>query len=274
MCKKIGIAALAVVAGLFILNNTRLGSYGWTAWNKAKKTAKAQVPLEFELERVRQQVAQLVPDMKQNLTKIAEEIVAVENMREEITVTKTNLNKQKDAVRAMTDELKSGNERIVFNHRPYSRTRIAEKLASDLKSCQRCEEELKVKEQMLENREKALDSEREKLTSMRQQKQELEVAISKLEADLKAVRLAQTKSKFAIDDSRLSQIKLALAEIQNRLRIEAVANDLHGEFANDPAVKVEGKAKPAADVVKEAEAYLGGDSKKDANKIAVGTNDN
>jgi DNA repair exonuclease SbcCD ATPase subunit len=266
MCKKIGIAVLAVVAGLFILNNTRLGSYGWTAWNKAKKTAKAQVPLEFELERVRQQVGQLVPDMKQNLTKIAEEIVAVENMREEIAVTKTNLNKQKDAVRAMTDELKSGNERIVFNHRTYNRSRIAEKLASDLKSCQRCEEELKVKEQMLDNREKALDSEREKLASMRQQKQELEVAISKLEADLKAVRLAQTKSKFAIDDSRLSQIKASLAEIQTRLRVEAVANDLHGEFANDPAVKPETKGKSTADVLKEAEAYLGGntESKKDA----------
>jgi DNA repair exonuclease SbcCD ATPase subunit len=273
MCKKIGIAALAVVAGLFILNNTRLGSYGATAWSKVKRTAKAQVPLEFEIERVRQLVAQLVPDMKQNLTKIAEEIVAVENMREEIAVTKTNLNKQKDSVRAMTDELKSGNERIVFNNRTYSRSRIAEKLAADLKSCQRCEEEVKVKEQMLENREKALDTEREKLASMRQQKQELEVKISKLEADLKAVRLAQTKSNFAIDDSRLSQIKASLADIQNRLRVELKASELHGEFANDPVVKPENKGKSTADVIKEAESYLGGESKQDT-KIAAEANHN
>jgi len=140
MCKKIGIAVLAVVAGLFILNNTRLGSYGLTAFKQAKKSVKSQVPLEFELERVRQQVAQLVPDMKQNLSKIAEEIVAVENARDEIALTRANLNKQKEAVRVMTDELKSGSERVSFNGRSYSRTRLAERLAADLKSCHRCEE--------------------------------------------------------------------------------------------------------------------------------------
>jgi translation initiation factor 1 (eIF-1/SUI1) len=262
MFKKIGIAALAVVAGLFILNNTRLGSYGWTAWKKGVKSVKAQVPLEFEIERVRQQVAQLVPDMKQNLTKIAEEIVAVENMREEIAVTRTNLKKQKENVRVMTDELKSGNELVMLHGREFKRSRIAERLAADLKSCMHCEENLKIKEQLLENKERSLDSEREKLVSMRQQKQELEVMVGKLEADLKAVRLAQTKSKFQIDDSRLAHIKASIAELQSRLRVEVVANELHGEFANDTAVKAE-KGKSAADVVKDAEAYLDGQKKDD-----------
>jgi len=271
MCKKIGIAVLAVVAGLFILNNTRLGSYGWTAWNKAKKSVKAQVPLEFELERVRQQVSQLVPDMKQNLSKVAEEIVAIENMKEEIAVTKANLGKQREKVRVMTDELKSGNERVSFEGRNYNRPRLAERLAADLKSCQVCEDELNVKEQMLENRERSLESERAKLASMRQQKQELEVRISKLEADLKAVRLAQTKSKFHIDDSRLSEIKRSLADIQNRLRVEQVENDLHGQFNNDGTglEKTNGKVKNPADVIKDAESYLG--DKKDG-KVVADTN--
>jgi len=273
MCKKIGIAALAVVAGLFILNNTRLGSYGRTAYHNAKKSVKAQVPLEFELERVRQEVARLVPDMKQNLSKVAEEIVAIENMKEEIAVVKSNLNKQKDKVRAMTDELKSGNERVSFGGRTYSRTSFAERVAADLKSCQVCEDELDVKEKMLENREHALDSERAKLASMRQQKQELEVRISKLEADMKAVRLAQTKSKFQIDDSRLSQIKQSLAEIQQRLRVEQVESDLHGQFSNDPTSLDKPNTKAAknpADVIKEAEGYLG--EKKD--KVAADTSRN
>jgi len=274
MCKKIGIAALAVVAGLFILNNTRLGSYGWTAYSKAKKSVKAQVPLEFELERVRQQVALLMPDMKQNLSKVAEEIVSIENMKEEVVVIKTNLNKQKEKVRVMTDELKSGNERVSFEGRTCSRTRLAEKLAADLRSCQVCEDELNVKEQMLENRERALESERAKLASMRQQRQELEVRISKLEADLKAIRLAQTKSKFQIDDSRLSQIKQSLADIQQRLRVEQVENDLHGQFANDPTSLEKpssAKAKNPAEVIKEAESYLGGEKK---DKLAADTNHN
>ena len=106
MFKKLLLTALAVVAGLFILNHTRLGSYGQTAWGKIRNTAKKQVPLAFELERVKQQVAQLVPDMRKHLSTVAEEIVAIDNLKEEIQVAKGNLAKQNDAIHTMMEQLK------------------------------------------------------------------------------------------------------------------------------------------------------------------------
>src|SRR5262249_59748136 len=111
MFKKLVLTALAVVAGLFILNHTRLGSYGQTAWGKIRTTAKQQVPIEFELERVKQQVSHLVPDMRKHLSSVAEEIVSIENLKETIQVSKSNLGKQQLAVQAMVDQLKSGTER-------------------------------------------------------------------------------------------------------------------------------------------------------------------
>ena len=69
---------------------------------------------------------------------------------------------------------------------------------------------------------------------MRDQKQDLEVQIAQLEADLKNVRLAQTRCKVQLDDSRLAEIKRSLADLRNRLKVEKTQAELEGEFANDP----------------------------------------
>jgi chromosome segregation ATPase len=251
---------------MFILNHTRLGSYGYTAWNKASKKVKAQVPLEFELDRVREQVQQLVPDMRKNLGQIAEEIVAVDNLKEEIKVGRANLTKHRDDVRVMTDDLKSGVVPVVYNGIRYSRERISEKLATTIKSCVRFETELKNKESLLEHKEKGLDLAREQLGSIRAQKEELELQIAQLESEIRAVRLAQTKSTVQIDDSRLAHIKASLQDIRNRMKVETVKGELEGQFANDPAIKVE-KRKSADEVIKDAEAFLDGTSEKSEAKV-------
>lgn len=258
MFKKIFLAALAIGAGMFILNHTRLGSYGYTAWNKATKKVKAQVPLEFELDRVREQVQQLVPDMRRNLGDIASEIVAVDNLKEEIKVGRANVAKHRDDIRVMTDDLKSGVERIAYNGISYTRERISEKLANTLKSCARFEKELENKEKLLEQKEKGLDTAKEQLASIRSQKEELELEIARLESEVKAMRLAQTKSTVQIDDSRLAHIKASLQDIRNRMKVETVRGELEGQFANDPTIKVE-KRKSADEVIKDAEAYLDGE---------------
>lgn len=265
MFKKLMLTALAVVAGLFILNHTRLGTYGQTAWGKIKNTAKQQVPLEFELERVKQQVAQLVPDMRNHLRTVAEEMVAVDQLKEQVTVARANLAKQTDAVRALATELKSGNERISISGRTYNRTRASEKLSADVRACQRLEEEIKAQEQLLEHKERALESTKEQLASIKTQRQQLDVEIARLEAELKAVRLAQTKSKVAFDDSRLSHIKASLTDIRTRLNVEQKTMDLHRQFA-DEVVPPAPQTKSAADAVKEAEAFLSGEHEATARK--------
>jgi len=102
---------------------------------------------------------------------------------------------------------------------------------------------------------------------MRQQKEDLEVQIAQLEAELKTVRLAETKSKVEFDDSRLAQCKASLADIRNRLNAEKNTVELEGQFANDN-IPVEKKAKPTSELTKEVKAYLG-DKVDDSNKVAM-----
>jgi chromosome segregation ATPase len=256
MIKKLGITAVAVLGVLFLLNTTGLGSYASVAFNKIRGGLKRQVPLEFEIERIRNEIAQLVPDMKRNLSAVAEEMVAIENLKEEIQVTKANLDKEKAKILTMKEDLESGAQTISYGGRDYTANRIREKLTADFASFQRTEAEVKSKEQLLEAKERSLDAAREQLASIRTQKQELETQVAQLEADVKQVRLAQCRNKFHFDDSRLARVKAALADLRNRLKVEKTQEELVGQFANDNTIPVEKKAKSAKDLSKEINAYF------------------
>jgi chromosome segregation ATPase len=264
MIKKIAVGALAAAALLVVLQFTKLGSYGRTAWTGVKNAAARQVPVEFEIETVKQQVEQLVPDMKRNLSIIAEATVEVENLEEEVTTIQAKLQEQKGRILAMTRDLESGVQPIVYDGREFTRDRVAERLARDLNSYKRCETELRAKEQLLEAKRRSLETAREQLAAMKDQKRELEIQIAQLEADLKTLRLKQTQSQFALDDSRLSEIKASLAEIRNRLKYETTVAELHGEFVGDD-VKVEKRSRPVSEVTREVREYFG-----QGHKVAAG----
>jgi chromosome segregation ATPase len=258
--RKLALVALGVVAVAFALSYTNLGSYAGTAWSKLRSGAKKQVPIEFEIDRLKREVTQLSPDMKKNRSIVAEEMVAIDNLKEEITATRTRLAQQKANMLELTKAVDNGESTFVSTSGvTYSRDRIVQKLARDLESCKRCESELKTKEQLLDAKERALDAARTQLGSMHEQKQELEVAIAKLEADLKNVRLAETRCKFQLDDSRLSEIKRSLSEVKGRIKAAEKAVELEAEFPNDPTViSHEKTVRPAGDVTREIREYVEG----------------
>jgi chromosome segregation ATPase len=256
MFKKLFMGAGLAVLGLAVLNWAGLSSYSGTVVNKVREGFKKQVPLEFEIERLRYQVSELIPDMKKHCSTIAEEMVAVETLRNDITETRANLDRQKTTILAMKKDVEAGAKTINYNGRDYSASRVRNKLSRDFESYQRCAAELKIKEQTLEARERSLDTAREQLATMRTQKEELEVQLAQLEADLKTLRLAQSRTKFHLDDSGLARCKATLADIRNRLKVEKTATELTGEFANDNIPVVESKPQTAADLAKEINSYF------------------
>lgn len=255
MLKKVGWAAVVLLGLGVVLGNTRLGSLACTSWQRVKTNAKQQVPVEFELERIRTEVAKLVPDMKKNLSAIAAEMVAIDALKEDIASTRTRLDQKKRAMLGLTEELENGKTQLVYGGRTYSRTRLEQQLTADLASYKRCESELKSKEQLLDAKEQSLEAARTQLAEMREQKRELEVQIAQLEAEVKTVRLAQSRCKIQMDDSRLAEIKESLAEVRTRLKVEKTTAELQGEFAND-TIPYEKAPTPTTDVTKEVRSYF------------------
>src|ERR1700687_5549956 len=130
MFKKLVVAFLAVLAGLMIWHKTSVGSYMNFAWKKAKATATNSVPLEWEIERLREEVANLVPDMKKQLSSIAEEKVAIERLGKEITIAQTNLKEQEENIKQMRADLKNvkpDKATVSYGDRNYKVERVKEK---------------------------------------------------------------------------------------------------------------------------------------------------
>jgi hypothetical protein len=254
MFKKLFIVGLAVAGGLFILRSAHLGGYARSAWHKAQACAKEQMGLEFQLDAIRSDAAQLIPDMHRQIEGIAAETIAVQNLRKDITETRVNLDKQKERIRVMRNDLNSDVQKVVYNGRSYSKERVREKLASELASGKRCEQELKAREALLEARERNLDLEQDKLANMRTQKDQLEVQIAQLETDIKTFQLTQTKSRFQIDDSRLAHIKSALRDVRNQLDVAKKTHELVNNFEGEFSVE---KTPTATDISREVDEFLG-----------------
>jgi chromosome segregation ATPase len=256
MFKKIGIAALAVVAGMFILKSTHLGAYARTAWHKVRTTVKHEVPIEFQLDTIRQEVAQLMPDMRKNIGLVAAETVAVQRLREDVATIHEKLDGELEHVRGWRDALDNATATVSYGGRSYSVERAKELLARKVGACERCKTELRAKEDLLEAREKGLDAERDKLATMKAQKEQYEVQIAQMEAELKSLRLAQARSSFQLDDSRLSRIKGMIEDVRNQMKTKVVEAEMVAAFNDEPA-PVSKPAQSKADVIKAANDLLG-----------------
>ncbi|HEV3447622.1 MAG TPA: hypothetical protein VG099_23500 [Gemmataceae bacterium] len=257
MVKKIFIATIAVVAGLFILNSTHLGSYAKTAIKKAKAAVKGQVTPEFMLETARNEAAQLIPDMRKNISSVAAKDIAVQRLREEVASIRTNLDRQKDTVRVMKDGLKNGTELVTYNGREIPRRQVTERLARELAKSQACAQQLAAREALLESEEKALDALREQLTSMKAVKEQIDIEISRLEAEVQTYRLAQQRTdSFQFDDSRLARIKGMLKDVRDQVAVGLKSIE-YGKVYDLEAPQAPEKVKNAAQLIKEAEELLG-----------------
>jgi chromosome segregation ATPase len=267
MLKKVSIVALGVFAAMCVLSYTKLGSYTCTAWHTIKKEAKEQVPVEFELKRLKGEVDKLEGDLKKHRGVAADKIEVARNLEQKIETATGELNQLKERMRKASADIDSGAERIVYNGREYPVDTVTRELRTDLQRAKNKDMEIKRMQDLLVTRKRSADLAEKQLGEIRDQRDLLIQRIAKLEADYEAVRLAQTESDHQFDDSRLAGIKQDLEELQKRINREKTELDL--------AQKYEGKVivddKPSTDDVnRDVKTFLNGD--KADNKVTTETN--
>ena len=147
-------------------------------------------------------------------------------------------------------------ETVVFNGRQWSGEKLRNQLERDLIGCKRCTEELKARESLLEAKEQSLEAAREQLANMKSQKEQLEVQIAQVEAQLKTLRVAQAKSNFQLDDTRLSHLKSALADVRSQMKIQQTEAVLVAAWESDTITSETEKAKTVSQLAKEVEDFL------------------
>jgi chromosome segregation ATPase len=230
-------------------------SYVKTLGSSARSAIKAEVPIEFEIQRARDMVENLVPDIRQCMHVIAEEEVNVEHLQREISRSDGELAKQKEEILALRRDLGLGKQTYQFASRTYTANEVKRDLASRFERFKTAEATLAGKRQILSAREKSVAAAREKLENMLGDKRDLEVQIENLDARMKTLQAARTATSVQLDNSQLARAKKLIGELNKQLDVAQRVLDAEGKFTG--LIPVDTTPQAPEDLSAQIDEYFG-----------------
>lgn len=220
MLKKLVLAGTAatLLSGLTIA--TPIGSYARCGWAYMTHSASDAVPLEWELNRARQLIVDLKPEIQQNARRIAQEKTEVVRLQRELSTTDEKLTKAKTDIERLTSDLRDDSSVYSYGGVTYTSAQVKSDLGNRFKRFQTRQQTSEKLRQMLAAREASLSAASERMDAMLDAKRQLEVEVENLQARLGALRVAQTSTQLHLDDSALSDTRRLLDDIATRIDVE------------------------------------------------------
>jgi len=261
MIKKLLIAAVAVVVGLAVVTSpTWVGSLLRTKVKNATAFLKHQVTPETQIEMLRNDLARLTPELKKHFSDLAQEMVTVETLRKDVVALEAKLVAKKKDILALKEDVASDREFVTYGDRRYTKAQVKRQLAREFEGYKAAEDNLKAKRDLLTQKEEGLSTAREQLKAMQDARETLQSELARLEAEIKKVRVAQTRSKFHLDDSALSRVKAGVEELKKRIDVEKKRLELEAEFSHAPIPQTD--RVQAKDLIKEIDNHFAGQTGK------------
>ncbi len=250
--KLLFVSAGLVLVGLFVFGR-HAASYVGTGAGWVRDTVKDSVPLDFEIDRARNMVGSLEPEIKKNMHVIAKEEAEVERLQQRIDQAAEKLDKDTFELKVLKNDVASGKESFKYSGRIYTVSQVKTDLANRLERVKTADATIDSLRDILNARQQGLEAGRQKLEAMLNAKQQLLAKIEHLEAQWKQVEVAQAASEFSFDDSKLGIVKQLVDDLQTRIQVAeklvTVEGSFHGEIQLDsPADE---------DIVDQVAQYLG-----------------
>ncbi|TWU58728.1 Chromosome partition protein Smc [Rubripirellula tenax] len=263
MFKKMILAGSA----LALLSSVTLGkpvfSYARCGVNWLRSSANDAVPLEWELKRARQMIADLEPEIKENAKRIALEKIQVARLEEQLQETRDRLAKGQSEIERLSEDLRSDSTAYTYAGRTYTSVQVKSDLGNRFKRFKTREATADKLEQMLSAREGSLSAAHERMDAMLGAKRQLEVEVENLQARLGALRVAQTTSQFNLDDSQLSHTRELLNDIASRIDVEEETMHVDVEYFGE----IDLDQPSEADLLDEISTYFESPAKDNARAL-------
>jgi hypothetical protein len=216
---------LFVVAGLGVtmlfLFGRDAASYVATTYHKLTNSVQDSVPIEFQIDRAREMVRDLEPEIRNSMHVIAKEEVALEQLNQQIDLNQEKADKDKRDILRLQTDLGKGKDVYRYASRSYSCDEVKQDLSRRFNRFKVADDTLSSMKQMRDAREKNLDAAQQKLAAMVNARRKLEVDVQNLEAKRKLVEVAQASSEYVFDDSQLARCKELITDIRTRLDVAA-----------------------------------------------------
>ncbi len=213
----IGLGAAAVVGG--IVFGTDLVSYVSTSTRSVRTAMKDAVPIDFELQRARNLLEDIIPEMQANVRLIAQEEVEVADLGADIQRAQASLAEERARVARLRSTLNTENVSYVLGGVRYTRGQIKDELARRFDHVKEAEVVLAGKQRLLEARQKSLHAAMQMLDRARTQKAALQDQVATLESQYRLVQAASSGSRFELNNTKLAQTQKLLGEIRKRLDV-------------------------------------------------------
>lgn len=243
-------AALVVMGFLFGRDAT---SYVTTGAGWVKDSVRETVPVEFEIERARNMLASLEPEIRKNMHAIAHREVEVEQLQNQVGKLSSRQQRDREDLARLNKDVQRGDTVFVYAGRRYSGEQVRADLSQRLNRVKTTDATLSSLTKVLDARQRTLDAARQKLEQMLAAKRQLVVDIQNLEAQHELVNVAQAASEFQFDDSQLSRTKELVDSIRTRLDVAERMLDVEVTLHDQIPLGDESNA----DVVEQVAHYLG-----------------
>ena len=221
MLKKgliVGAAAALLLALLF--GSPFIKSHVSTWWEDGKQFVNELESTRNQIKRARIMIKDLTPVIADCEHKVAQQEVAVDDLRDQVEKISTDLAARKSDIMRLKSHLDNGGGTFYVAARSYSEDRVREDLTLRLAKFKAREEHRNNLEEILLARERGLKAVQNKLTEMRSAKSQLEIEVEGLESRLEMIEVKQVASDVqVVDDSALSEVKELMKGIKTRLDV-------------------------------------------------------
>lgn len=230
MVKKMILTGGALALLSSVTFGVPLYSYARCGVSWLRDSASESMPMEWELTRARQMIADLKPEIELNAKRIAREKIETSRLQAQLGDTDTRLEKTQSDIERLSEDLRSNNQYYTYGDRTYTSAQVKNDLSNRFKRFKTRKETSDKLQQMLTARQSSLKAAHERMDAMLSAKRQLEVEVENLQARLGALRVAQTSSQLNLDDSHLSRTRELLDEIASRIDVEEETMSIDLEY--------------------------------------------
>jgi chromosome segregation ATPase len=228
--KKWVIIVAVVLAGIFLTKTTRVGSYAHNVWNRTRAKLERSIPREFEIERVRNDIARLDDEIRKLLRPIAEKMTNIEQMEKEIQTTEANLGQEREQLTRLTEEVASNTERVVFRSQTLTLAQARKRLVKGVDLYENRKANLEAKKRLLDAQRQSVAATHEQLTKLMEQKRDFSVRLGQIEAQEEINKLNAIAKPLAVDGTLVSDIDGTLKRLERLQIVDQKERDLANQW--------------------------------------------
>jgi chromosome segregation ATPase len=230
--KKLLVIGLLVVGGLWVCRNTNLRSYISTLWCRGQNALKNQVPRDLEIERLRNEIAQLDTRVRDLIGPIADKQVRIQELDGQVKTARANQATLKQSILALSKEVDKGGTFINWENEEYTIADARRRLESDLGRFEDLNSAIKHREQALTSLRQSVGLVTQQLKTLKEQKLTFEARLTLIEATHESLVTREGHTGRGGDQNPVGHIDRSLKDLERQLKVEMRKLELEQQFLN------------------------------------------